>query len=262
MAVLEETDNAHLRSGMSLAIGGVERPSAKAKEAWEKVFTQWYRSAPDSGTHSAAAWALRQWSLPVPPTTFTDEPSPPRDWWHPSKELVMLRIPGGHLAKSFGSSSPQSVSVDEFWLSDREVTVGLFRKFINDKEYAENHPGQVPSDWEGEDISVSPGPEHPVQQVSWYDAVMFCNWLSRSCGLNACYEIAAVETTDQQVFTLVAGADGYRLPTEDEWEYACRASTTTDFACGNDDDLRDYAVFASLAGGGVWLEAMQCMGPV
>ena len=248
--VLEATDDAHLRSGMSLAIGGVERPTAKTKEAWEKVFTQWYESAPDSGTHSAAAWALRQWSLAVSLPVVTDEPTPSRDWWHTSKDLLMLQIPSGHLAKS--SSRPQSVKVDEFWLSDREVTVGLFREFISDKDYAERYPGEMPSEWSGERSSISPGPEHPVQRVSWYEAVMFCNWLSRINDLEPGYDIAAVEMTDQNRgpqeyrVTLVEGAAGYRLPTADEWEYACRAGTTTKFVCGNyDEDLRGYAVFSA-----------------
>lgn len=68
----------------------------------------------------------------------------------------------------------------------------------------------------------APGDDRPVVDVSWWDAVGFCNALSERSGLRPAYRLdPAAETV-----TWDEAATGYRLPTEAEWEYACRAGTS------------------------------------
>ncbi|MDA0835346.1 MAG: formylglycine-generating enzyme family protein [Planctomycetota bacterium] len=79
----------------------------------------------------------------------------------------------------------------------------------------------------------------PVETVSWLDAVRFCNALSEKSGLPPYYGIGESSVT-------IAGGNGIRLPTEDEWDYACRAGSTTQFSFGErDDDLIEYGWFAT-----------------
>lgn len=128
-----------------------------------------------------------------------------------------IRITGS----SFLMGSPE----DEAWRSDDEtqhsVTVSDFYMSpyeVTQKEY-EDAMGNNPSSFSGDDL--------PVESVSWLDAVSYCNVRSQQEGLTSVYVI------DGQNVSWDRSADGYRLPTEAEWEYACRAGTTTPFYMEN-----------------------------
>jgi len=103
----------------------------------------------------------------------------------------------------------------------------LLVKFNDDLFYCSQNDGT---------IKVKDGREnHPVAFITWYGAVSFCDWMSMKEGLPRAYNHATWKCNNDDPYA----AKGYRLPTEAEWEYACRAGTTTRFNTGDSDsDLK------------------------
>lgn len=142
-------------------------------------------------------------------------------------------------AERYEDESQHEVSLSGFLIGRHEVTVAEFRAFVKATGYkttAELNGGarvKNPDGWEKrEDASwtnpyIEQSDDDPVVDVSWFDSLMYCNWRSLEEGLDPIYSIEGTSVSCN------LASNGYRLPTEAEWEYACRAGTTRATAFGD-----------------------------
>ena len=133
-------------------------------------------------------------------------------------ELILLSAGTFTMGDSAGreDETPHEVGVSAFYLDKLPVTQELYTKVM------------------GVNPSKRKDPKCPVEKTQWTDAVRFCNKVSELEGLAPCYNLDTWECD--------FAADGYRLPTEAEWEYACRAGSTGKYGFGDDEkELPKYA---------------------
>ncbi|HIQ22290.1 MAG TPA: formylglycine-generating enzyme family protein, partial [Planctomycetes bacterium] len=144
--------------------------------------------------------------------------------------IQMVRIPAGRfrMGSTAGEKDERPVHevwVDAFWMDRYEVTQAQWAKLAERNEFLPIDPSHFK------------GPNRPVEMVAWDMAALWCNERSRAEGLEPCYDELSGECNFE--------ADGYRLPTEAEWEYACRAGSTGEFCFGSDPGrLGQYAWYA------------------
>jgi formylglycine-generating enzyme required for sulfatase activity len=142
--------------------------------------------------------------------------------------VAMVLVPGGTFVMG-SADGPEDeaprheVAVSAFAMDKCEVTQEQYAAF------------EMP------DPSHFKDPKRPVEQVRWSDAALFCNERSRREGLEPCY--------DEVTFACNFEANGYRLPTEAEWEYSARAATNSRYCFGSDPaGLRSCACYEANSG--------------
>jgi len=137
--------------------------------------------------------------------------------------IEMVQVPGGWFEMGSRSGAQNEQPVHKVWIGPFQ----LDRYEVTQKQF---------DDFQMSNFSHFKGSDHPVEQITWVDAATFCNIRSEEDGLELCY--------DEETWECDFQADGYRLPTEAEWEYACRAGSDSDYFFGIDQSLlKNYAVY-------------------
>jgi eukaryotic-like serine/threonine-protein kinase len=241
---LPAEDDVSARRALILSLGDYPADAlpAAARGPLTARLAEWYRDDPDPGIHSAVEWLFRRWGQAVPVNELPTGAGPAggRRWYVNSQGQTFAVIPGP-VTVDMGSPPDEADRQNEpivrrhigrsFAVATTPVTREQFDRSLRDR-------GKGPHT--SYTKQYCPDPDCPAIGVNWFMAAEYCRWLSEREGV----------TEDQMCFPryedikegMKLPADylsrtGYRLPTDAEWEFACRANAVTSRFYGSPEGL-------------------------
>jgi formylglycine-generating enzyme required for sulfatase activity/predicted Ser/Thr protein kinase len=262
---LEEEKDVTARRALILGLGEYTAEQLPDQERARLVpqLLAWYRDDPDAGIHGAIDWLLRHGKEgPVPrkldwgqaealqriDRERENKPPQQRRWYVNGQGQTMV-LTGGRVDFLMGSPTDEAGRDEDevqhrrrfdrrYAVAAKAVTVAQFQCFLQANPQVKHSYTK----------RYSPQPDCPIVSVTWYEAAQYCRWLSEEEGVpqdQMCYPpVAEIEKSKDGRTPLRLPPDylsrtGYRLPTEAEWEFACRSGAVTAYSYGNAAELLD-----------------------
>jgi serine/threonine protein kinase/formylglycine-generating enzyme required for sulfatase activity len=237
--------NVSAQRALILSLG--EYPIAEVPAAERNLLltrlTESYRDNPDPGIHSAIAWLFRQWGqrdLLTKAASQLAGPAPSgKRQWYVNRQGQTFAVITGPAAVDMGSP-PQEVDRESEPIVHRQinrsyavattpVTMAQYQRFLRSQNWKHTYTPKY-----------CPEPECPVTAINWFLAAQYCRWLSEQEGVpeeEMCYPPIGQIKDGMRLPANYLGRTGYRLLTEAEWEYACRAGAITSRYYGSSEEL-------------------------
>jgi len=178
------------------------------------------------------------------------------DFYQVDRIVGVLRfVPAGTFTQGSPADEPCRDSGETQFTHTLTRNLAVMETEVTRQMWADLRAAQPTLPADPTNTTYGAGMSNPVQTVTWYVAVLFANLLSLQQGLTRCYYTDAGFTTPIDASNYTAGnyycdfdASGYRLPTEGEWEYFCRAGTATPFWIAEPDYTTDNCELTSTSG--------------